>query len=490
MEKNNSNSQTKLTQHKFSGKKLTPPLAELGMSTSSWIDDRLPDMLWAALFTASFSREEYLKRFEKIVNCAVDLVDLSDEEWREKPLLVTLSGIGQISEENQEKIIQAIAEDKKAIEALTPLLFFDNLPAREQWVKILNISPNPEDTHKLVEAIADCYFHQSQKATDCRWVKVLYMTKSGYILFSQKVCDTPRLIIDYPSHTEKQLRQSRPTVRSMEIGTAIRSTQSKWPEQFWQECYEKSPCAPKQITKEEIEKLYPSKAKLSEYRQKIEEINHDLTNHFWNTEADSKKDPKHEVAFGLALYSADLAVTGILLGAGKTSLGRLVLRTLVECLISLKYLVKNDDPELWLLFRTHGMGQAKLVLQRSEEENRVPQYYDSRNLGQIANDDKWVEFLPVDIGSWDDADLRKKAIDVGLKDKYDDYYTWGSSYTHGQWGAIRESMYDLCGNPLHRFHRVPVLYPLNLKDASDDILLLLKEIVDLLFEIYPKEKTE
>ncbi|HEX8966209.1 MAG TPA: DUF5677 domain-containing protein, partial [Patescibacteria group bacterium] len=144
------------------------------------------------------------------------------------------------------------------------------------------------------------------------------------------------------------------------------------------------------------------------------------------------------------------------------------------------------NPDLWYTFVSHGMGQAKLVVQRTEEEKRSPKYLDQKNLGQIANDDVWVEFLTVNIGSWDDSDLRKRAIEVGLKDKYDDYYTWPSSYTHGQWGAIRETVYEKCGNPLHRFHRIPLLHSLNLEEAREDMYLLLDEILNEINKVYPK----
>lgn len=487
----NSQSKTKLKEHKFTKKKLVPPLATLNMTPYSWIDDRLPEMLWATLFAVTFPREELLKRYEKIVNVAIEVTDTTIPDWRLKPLTITLSGIASLDKHNQSKIIQAIVTDEAAKKSLLPMLLLDNLPAKKEWASVLGLAPKPSEWENLAKAIAGSFFHQSQKATDCRWVKTLFAVKSGFVSFTKNVKRAPKLIIDYPKHSEDQLRLSRPTVRSMEISLDM-NFRSTWSKQFWNECYKKTRCITKKISKEEMEKKYPSYEQLEKDKETLQNISQGLSDHFWKTNKDSEKNPKHEVAFGIVMFAADLAATSILLGMGRSSQGRMTLRSLVECLITLKYLYVKDDPGLWLAFQSHGMGQAKLVLQRSEEEKRVPEYLDQKNLGQIANDDVWVEFLTVNIGNWDDSDLRARAIEVGLKDKYDDYYTWPSSYSHGEWGAIRETVFDLCGNPLHRFHRIPLLYSMNLNETRGDILMLLDQIVDILYGIFPKhdKKTE
>ena len=73
----------------------------------------------------------------------------------------------------------------------------------------------------------------------------------------------------------------------------------------------------------------------------------------------------------------------------------------------------------------------------------------------IGNEDFWEEMVPVDVGHWATADLRKLTEEVGLKAEYDRYYGWTSGFVHGQWGPIRESVFRTCLNPLHRGHRCP-----------------------------------
>jgi hypothetical protein len=479
-------SKTKLKDHKLIDKKLIPPLATIGMTPSSWIDNRLPDMLWAVLLTNKFSREEVLKRFATIVDVACEVTDTKSFNIKDNPLTVTISGIASLNENKKQKMMEVIAKDDDAKKSLVPMLFFDNLPDKKKWESVLKLSPIDDDWENLAQAVAGCFYHQSQKATDCRWIKALFLVKTGIVKFTKNVEQTPKLILEYQNHNEEQLRTSRAGVRAFEIGLDF--NKNDWPRLFWDECYKKTQCIFHKISKEEMKSHYPPHDELAQDNKKLQEINQNLSDHFWRTAKGSDKDPKHEVVFGLALYATDLAASSILLGMGRSSQGRMVLRGLVECLISLKYLITKDSLELWMAFQSHGTGQAKLVVQRLEEEKRSPKYLNQENLGQIANDDVWVEFLPINIGSWDDSDLRKRAIEVELKDKYDDYYTWPSSYSHGQWGAIRESVYTLCGNPLHRFHRIPLLFSMNLEETHEDVYLLLNDILKLLYEVFPKEK--
>ncbi len=53
--------ETKLAKHKRNKKTLSPPFAEMNFTKSSWIDDRLPDLLWAILIVVSMPREESLQ---------------------------------------------------------------------------------------------------------------------------------------------------------------------------------------------------------------------------------------------------------------------------------------------------------------------------------------------------------------------------------------------------------------------------------------------
>src|SRR5215213_8130070 len=55
--------------HQHRGKTLTPPLATLpSLHATSWLNDRLPEMLWAALIVAHLPRPVMLRTFRKVAD--------------------------------------------------------------------------------------------------------------------------------------------------------------------------------------------------------------------------------------------------------------------------------------------------------------------------------------------------------------------------------------------------------------------------------------
>lgn len=145
----NSKSQTKLKEHKLTGKKLIPPFASLEMTPSSWIDNRMPEMLWAVLLANRFPRKEILKRFSKVIDIACDVTNAQTADWRTKPLVVTLSGMTSLKDLDKQRIMQAIVQDDEAKQALVPMLFFDNLPDKKHWESILKLTPTSKDVYHL-----------------------------------------------------------------------------------------------------------------------------------------------------------------------------------------------------------------------------------------------------------------------------------------------------------------------------------------------------
>lgn len=170
----------------------------------------------------------------------------------------------------------------------------------------------------------------------------------------------------------------------------------------------------------------------------------------------TRADARLDSAFGLALYAISIVEE---LGFHRIQVrivGRLALRALVEANITLRYLAQKDDESLWKSYRVYGAGQAKLAFLKAQEiEGDLPPFIDESALHEIANEDIWQEFLDIDIGHWANSNLRKLAMECGAKDLYDKYYDWASTYTHSHWGAIRDTNFITCHNPLHRLPRIP-----------------------------------
>ena len=91
--------------------------------------------------------------------------------------------------------------------------------------------------------------------------------------------------------------------------------------------------------------------------------------------------------------------------------------------------------------------------------------------------------VTIDFGNWAGADLRTISELVSVKETYDKYYPWASSYSHAMWGAVRESSYRICANPLHRLHRYPEEQALG--DCLYDAVILVDEILGLVDAEYP-----
>jgi hypothetical protein len=163
----------------------------------------------------------------------------------------------------------------------------------------------------------------------------------------------------------------------------------------------------------------------------------------------------------------------------------MTLRTLSELVITLSYLVHKDSEDEWASFRRFGAGQAKLQSLKLAEAGDDTSYVSADSLEALANEDMWEEFLPIELGHWANSDLRKLNMAADAKDIYDKFYAWTSTYAHGHWGAVRDSVFDCCGNPLHRLHRIPREAPKSPPDVIPDACQLVDMLLALINRTYP-----
>ena len=187
--------------------------------------------------------------------------------------------------------------------------------------------------------------------------------------------------------------------------------------------------------------------------------------------------------FGMTFFVLRILNEMMAFGISNGILSRLGLRTILEVRTNLKYLIDRNDSELWQKWRQYGAGQAKLSSLKLDDLAEPPQYVDLQGIERIASEDLWAELLPINIGNWANGSLREISQEAQLKDTYDQYYPWTSSYAHGMWGAIRESCFQICGNPLHRLHRYPERQPLH--DCLYDAVSLVDEIIGHIDDEFP-----
>ena len=463
-------SYSRISDHKLKGKTLIPGFADIpNMRLSSWRNERLPELLWACLLASCTDRLAALSTFRQVVNYIVDKIP-------QAPGKITHTGLSELEEHRQRDIISIITGTKENKKVLRSLLLFESLPARDQWVRFLP-SEGKIDVSPLLQGVARTLDHQSQQSTDCRWLRIMPFLLAGKLKMHDK--ETIEGLSYYPNRGD--MRKVRPTIRAMEGVLSLMDQQGtpEWPQRFWDEALRKTECY-------SLPSTYPqNQLTLGTTLTRINEVHQAVCQHMKETTTTTAIDAKHDTTFGLALYSLTILNEVLRVGNSSAVLGREGLRTLLECCITLGYLVNKNDESLWQTYRVYGVGQAKLAFIKLDELDQAPYYVDKNTLQQLANEDMWQEYLSIDLGHWNDTDLRKMSIVANMKDAYDKFYPWTSSFAHGHWGSVRDTVFETCGNPLHRLHRIPKEQPTMLPDVIPDTCYLVDRTLELLSIVYP-----
>jgi hypothetical protein len=161
---------TPISGHQKKGKVLQPPFVQFGIGKGlvSWMNDRLPEMIWAALLISALGRKVALKELRDFLRFVWENPD------RESLHDCTLTGFANLEDSLRSAVIAYLCRSDLAKQALAPLLLFETLPARRTWQEKLQVeTPDSSASMVLAEALRPILFHQSQEATDCRWVRVM-----------------------------------------------------------------------------------------------------------------------------------------------------------------------------------------------------------------------------------------------------------------------------------------------------------------------------
>ncbi len=466
-----------LAKHHRQGKVFTPPLMRIpGITPQSWHSDRLPDMLWAALLTQALPRDQYIRHLSLVAKAAMRFRD-SPDVYPQHTTAARLSG------EQFRALFGHLLADEQARGALSPLLLLDGLPDRAHWKSYLAIPDQETGWPALVSAIAQCMDRRGRCAIDIRWLRIMFLGLQHRLVLPEGKCDDMvEMLCAYPERAEPS-GEADAIIASMEGATAHgpdAADYPSWSKAFWDECLHKTSCIPTQV------KAPKSGFEYEPAKRRWGEVYARLFQHFFETLETSDVDSRHDSVFGLALYAMSL-VTGLMRPHSTRPSGRHLLRSLAEVHITLAYLVAKDDAKVWQMYRAHGTGQAKLGFLKLVERERddLPKHVDIGTLEQLANEDIWQEFVPIDVGQWANLTVRRMAEEAGVKDVYDDHYVWPSGFVHGHWGAVRDSVFDICANPLHRFHRIPRPMRVDMHDVCFDAVDLMNRTLDLVDRSYP-----
>lgn len=426
-------------------------------------------MLWAALLSAALPRERYLRLFSQTA--------ARGQEYRDNKNFLNHSRLAAETNRDFRNLLRPILANEEATAALKPLLLLDGLPDFEHWRTLIPTPDPAKDWEALAKAVAHCIDHQNEPATDIRWMRLAFRASQGKLLMPENM---GRRLVDYQEPGGFRL-----------YGAFIRATElmieapfdeeppSTWPAEFWDFCLKNTECFYAPLDKPQDD--FPHN-KAAEENGKV--YAH-LMEHCLATISTTALDARHDGVFGLALYGLTL-VASAFHPHSMRPVGRIALRALAEVYISLSFLLKIEDPLLWRKFRSYGSGQAKLAfLKTLERGGELPKYVELSTLERLANEDMWQEFVDIDVGHWANKDLRRMSEEAGVKDFYDAYYDWPSTFVHGQWPAIRNTVFEICLNPLHRLHRIPRPPRIDMEDVSWDAVRIGNKILELVNLAYP-----
>ena len=233
--------------HKREGTKLISPFNQIpNTSYMSWMNDRLPCMIWAGLLINGIGRERSIEVFRQI---GLHVGNLFREiEGRECDLpRVGIYGLSTLESDLQDKFFEVLFMEEKSSEALRPLMLFKDIPLHDKWTVYLGeISEDEDDLWtRLADSVAMLLDHQSQEATDCRWAYLIPIVNSGK--FHLQTEEQYKEYIEYPNYEDQ--RKVRPSIRATEMqfgGGMMNNEYSQekkgWTENFWKECKDKTVC--------------------------------------------------------------------------------------------------------------------------------------------------------------------------------------------------------------------------------------------------------
>jgi hypothetical protein len=446
-------------------------------------------MLWAALLTQGLPREDYLACFRAIITfCAPWFADdgplrhradqPSDPEKLSFDAILDFDSIALVSDDLFHEFFALIATHTRAKDALRPLLLISSPPGIARWHQALQTNDSEQDASQLAAAIARCLDHQSESSTDIRFLKVAVPIVAGRLKFGPGMEERVQEILEFPNRGD--LRSVRPSVRAMEVSVR-RHPRPPWVREFWNECVNGTPCIDPTDLRSELKRS----AAILDPRN-VFGCRQRLATRFFEVKTSERTDARLDATFGLVLYALSIIATLAVTRSHETMLGRLAIRALVEARVTLAFLASRDELKLWNQWRVYGAGQVKLAFLKAQESTSdLPTFYDSEELQQLADEDIWQEHLDIDLGHWTKGNLRWMAAEAGEKDLYDRYYAWSSTFVHAQWGAVRDTDYVTCHNPLHRLHRIPRAIARRQASVETDAAQLLNGMLVLVESLYP-----
>lgn len=467
----------RLSEHKYRKGIFTTPINSIPNMTElndekSWNYGRMPEYLWIGLILHKYGRSEGLNKLFRII---IKLHELAPDL-----LLPRMSDILDLDSNTQTDFFNYIIDvsSKEALSPLTLIMTISETPEFAQCCYSRNMSFERRKK-ELIETMEKIAWHQSNEATDVRFVIVSFLLLTNKLHIPKDHLD---MLLKYPElkHEDEEMRMIRPSVRATELALLQMEKANKmFLEYFWRRISEMTDCTLYSMSfpKEE--------ANIDLYMEQLHEVFSYLSKLFLST---NPLDDKMNVIVGIGTYSYKQFREAYEHNLFNAISGRGCIRLLIENYINLKYLIKNESKHknIWREYQYDGIGKYKLVLARQREYEVRPQsHFDKDYIEALVNEYKDESFIDMDTRYFDNQNMRAKAEGVDEKELYGLLYDYDSSFEHGLWGAIRESALLKCGNPAHQYHCVPdVDFGNRLKSILPDCIMVMNKTIAFINTIY------
>lgn len=193
----------------------------------------------------------------------------------------------------------------------------------------------------------------------------------------------------------------------------------------------------------------------------IDAVRSELAARWRQWRLDLTKPELHEVVGALLARQVTLATQlACSPGIWNAHSSPILLRSMTDAYITLAWILK-DPVERSRKFVLYGLGQQKLIL----EHRKVALTADGKDPAQdlvVKATEDWLNtqrfdfLMEVNVGSWSEVPVREMAEEADCLDLYRYAYTPFSAATHSMWHHISRLNLQVCENPLHRYHKVPV----------------------------------
>ena len=245
-EKNASN----LSDHKVysrQGRVVAPFNDILGnqLTLSSWAKERMPQYLWLGLILIEYGREEGFEKAGAILkNISTQAKTLSEPK---------LSQIFGLSPDEQVSVFQIILDQIEPF-VLSPLTILYRAKDYLEFNEAFNVPEVhfEERLKRLVNAVEMYSPHQSNEATDLRFLTLALHIFSGKIRISEDAPLALESLSNYPytGHDDERMKTYRPTIRAVE-GSFGERENGDFTSEFWKGIGMITRCNPVRMTHDE-----------------------------------------------------------------------------------------------------------------------------------------------------------------------------------------------------------------------------------------------